>query len=79
MKVGLIVLVLLGVVLVEGKGPELVGSSVWYSSNATLLNTNFDLAVVQMVCFVKFICCLIFSCFGWMALICSYLQFFVFF
>ena len=35
---------------VEGKRPELVGSSVWYSPNATLLNTNFDVAVVQMVC-----------------------------
>ena len=54
MKVALVLLVLLlGGVLVEGERPELVGSSVWYSPNATLLNTNFDLAIVQMVrCFV---------------------------
>ena len=37
---------------VEGKRPELVDSSVWFSPNATLLNVNFDLAVVQMVCCV---------------------------
>ena len=33
----------------EGKQPELIDSSVWYSPNATLLNVNFDAAIVQMV------------------------------
>ena len=34
----------------DGKRPELLDSSIWYTPNATLLNLNFDAAVVQMVC-----------------------------
>ena len=45
----LVVVVVVGVV--DGKRPELVGSSVWFT-NSTLLNVNFDVAVVQMVSFV---------------------------
>ena len=45
----LVVVVVVGVV--DGKRPELVGSSVWFT-NSTLLNVNLDVAVVQMVSFV---------------------------
>ena len=38
----------------EGKRPELVESSVWFSPNATLVNVNFDLAIIQMVFFFFF-------------------------
>ena len=65
----------------EGNGPELVGSSVWYSPNATLLNTNFDLAIVQMVClvvvlFVQWLC----HCFLWLGggLVSSHAVFLIF-
>ena len=50
--VGLVVLVVLCVVgWGEGRRPELVDSRVWYTDNATLLNVQFDAAVVHMVCF----------------------------
>ena len=34
----------------EGKRPELVGSSVWFRPNATILNSKWDSMLVQMVC-----------------------------
>ena len=34
---------------VDGRRPELVGGSAWYSPNATLLNTKMDFALVQLV------------------------------
>ena len=62
-QAGGVVVVLVGLVVVlfgvggEGKRPELVGSSVWYT-NATFLNVNFDAAVVQLVCFLLKTWCL---------------------
>ena len=47
---GLLWLLACGVGVGEAKRPELIGSSVWYAPNATLLNVNFDAALVQMVC-----------------------------
>ena len=38
----------------QGKRPELVKSSVWFT-NTTLLNLNFDASVVQLVIFFLFL------------------------